>query len=531
MNIRKTTLCFQTVLRMKPSQVLYRIRKKLGLRCTIGCGVQGSPDQVHPVATIPELDFDPVFLSRFSSEELLRDRVTFLHASQEMDWDGSWQIREQSALWNFNLHYFEFLFPLWSAFLKTGDRRYADKAEALIRSWIRRNPRREGGYGWSPYTIDLRLTHWLSFYAYAEKELSEDLKREMRASIHEQYAFLSEHVEKDILGNHYFEDLKTLVLCAVFFGDGKMLDCALDALKKECGEEILADGMHFERSPMYHKLVLEGLMKAAYTLRGCGRPDAELERHISPMLNAAWSMEESLHRLPLFNDAGSNVAKSLEALVLAAQKCFGISPVYRSSFPQAGFYLFKHGDWKMIADAGDPGPAYVPGHAHCDALSFELFRSGRPVLVNCGTYAYQTEKRGFFRSTAAHNTVCVDGREQSQCWDVFRVARRSSVRVTAADDRQLTAVMTDQAGCRVTRSFSFGKDLTVTDETAQGTLTAFLHPLEPVLTAFTAGTVREETQPYAPEYGAYSEIKACVYQGEKKISVRIRLNDGQGEEA
>ncbi len=516
---------------MRPSQILYRINKKLGLRCTIGCSAQGSYGHVHPVAVIPELDFDPVFLLRFSAEELLQDRVTFLHVSHVMDWDGVWDIREQTALWNFNLHYFEYLFPLWDAFRRTGDRKYTDKAEAIIRSWIRQNPRSAGGNGWSPYTVDLRLTHWLSYYTYAEKVLSEDFKNALLASIHEQYEYLSGHVEKDILGNHYFEDLKTLMLCAVFFGDERMLMCSLEALKKECGEEILADGMHFECSPMYHKLVLEGIMKAAAALKGFGRPDKKLESCISHMLDAAWSMEGSLERIPLFNDAGDNVAKSLDALVLAAREHFGITPVYRDRFPQAGFYLFSHENWKLIIDAGGPGASYVPGHIHCDALSFELFCGGRPVLVNCGTYAYQTEQRSFFRSTAAHNTVCIDGKEQSQCWDVFRVAKRSSVRVIDADDSHLTAEMRDQAGHRVRRSFVFNaerQELTVTDETAHGKLTAYLHPLVPVRTEFTAEKVREETQLYAPEYGVSSEIKTCVYEGEKKISVRIGLGDRCG---
>lgn len=526
----KPALYFHTIRRMKPSQILYRISKKMGLRCTIGCGVQIIPGHVRTVAAIPELDFDPVFLQRFSPEELLQNRVTFLHVSHQMDWNGSWQIHEQSDLWNFNLHYFEYLFPLWNAFKETGNRHYLDKTEEMIRSWIVRNPREEGGPGWSAYTVDLRLTHWLSFYTYAQEWLSDDLKAKMLTSICEQYTYLSEHVEKDILGNHYFEDLKTLVLCAVFFEDMKMLECAVEALKKECAEEILPDGMHFERSPMYHNLVLEGLMKAAAALRGCGHPEEVLEDYIRLMTDAAWSMEESLDRLPLFNDSGSNVAKSLDALVKAAKTHFQIVPVYRSAFPEAGFYLFKKGNWKLIVDAGEPGPSYIPGHVHCDALSFELFCCGRPVAVNCGTYAYQSELRDFFRSTMAHNTVSVNHQEQSQCWGVFRVARRSSVRVIETDEHHLTAVMTDQAGQQVTRRIAFAEDLIVIDEAEGKTLTASLHLLEPLPTEFTAASVQKRAQLYAPEYGACKEILADIYEGTGMISVRIMLEQGDREE-
>ncbi len=525
----KATLYFHTIRTMKLSQVTHRIRKKLGLRCTIGCRVQKPAGQVRAITVIPELDFDQVFLKRFSCDDLLQNKVTFLHESQIMDWQGSWKIPDQSDLWNFNLHYFEYLFPLWSAFCETGNRQYLYKAEETVRGWIIGNPQAKGGTGWSPYTIDLRLTHWLSFYTYAKESLSDELKKMMYASIYDQYSYLSEHIEKDILGNHYFEDLKTLVICAAFFDDKKMLECAVNELKKECKEEILPDGMHFERSPMYHKLVLEGLMKAAAVLRGCGHPDETLEGYIQPMLDAAWSVEESLERLPLFNDSGDNVAKSLDALVKAAAAHFALKPVYRSCFPNAGFWLFRQGKWKLIVDAGDPGPSYIPGHVHCDALSFELFCNGRPVLVNCGTYAYQSQLRSFFRSTLAHNTVCIDGTEQSQCWGVFRVAKRSFVRAVEADDHHLSAVMTDQAGHQVTRRIDFAENLTVTDESAGHTLTAALHFLRPLQTEFTAQSVQKKNQLYAPEYGACSEIEADIYEGSGKISARIIL-DHESEE-
>jgi len=72
------------------------------------------------------------------------------------------------------------------------------------------------------------------------------------------------------------------------------------------------------------------------------------------------------------------------------------------------------------------GPDYLPGHAHADTLSFELSIFGQRVLVNSGTSCYGNDaERWLQRSTAAHNTVVVNGENSSEVWGGFRVARRA----------------------------------------------------------------------------------------------------------
>ena len=264
---------------------------------------------------------------------------------------------------NFNLHYFEYLFSMLLAYEKTGNRDYFDKTIFCIESWIKENPEGEG-IGWSPYTIDLRLTNWISYYCMTEKKLPKEFKVRLIESIHRQYVYLSKHIEKDILGNHYFEDLKTLVLCSLFFQDNMMLQASLKAFKAECKEEILSDGMHFELSPMYHKIIFEGLLRVIVALRGNRIKETELENLIQPMLDVAWSFEEGLERIPLFNDCGNNVAKSIASFVKICKKEFEITPHFKSNLEDSGFYIYKWDNWKMIVDAGQVGPNYIPGYAH-----------------------------------------------------------------------------------------------------------------------------------------------------------------------
>jgi uncharacterized heparinase superfamily protein len=70
---------------------------------------------------------------------------------------------------------------------------------------------------------------------------------------------------------------------------------------------------------------------------------------------------------------------------------------------------------KLVADAGPLGYLSIAAHGHADALAFTLSARGQELLIDPGTYAYHTQRdwRDWFRGTAAHNTVIVDGENQS----------------------------------------------------------------------------------------------------------------------
>ena len=95
---------------------------------------------------------------------------------------------------------------------------------------------------------------------------------------------------------------------------------------------------------------------------------------------------------------------------------------------------------RALLDVAEVGPSYQPGHAHADTLSFELSLFGQRVLVNSGTSRYgEDDERHRQRSTAAHNTVEIDGESSSEVWSGFRVARRArpTVPVVRRDDSGL----------------------------------------------------------------------------------------------
>lgn len=528
MNGKKLLLYARTVAGMKPSQICHRLRKMARRPCSLG--VQPAPmpgrDRVAAPAAVAELDFDPAFLSRFPVEDIMGGTLTFLHETEPFHWHEKWDFPDRSALWNFNLHYCEFLLPLVHAFRETREPRYLDQFKDCVGGWVEQNPRSAGGTGWAAYPVALRLTNWLSCYAWLEPELKADpdFLQTFLSSVYEQYCHLANHLEKDLLANHYFEDLKALLLCALFFRDEGMKKAALGEFKAQCREQILPDGMHFELSPMYHNIILEDVLRVAAALRQAGTPDPEVEGYLPAMLDAAFSLEEGLERVPLFNDGGDNVAKSLSALLSAAQRLFGLAPTFRAGLPESGYYIFRQGPWKLIVDAGQPGPRYNPGHAHCDAMSYELFRDGKPVLVNCGTYAYQCRERSFFRSTAAHNTVMVEGTEQSEVWGAFRMGNGAQVWVLSLEKNGLSMEMTDQKGHRIRRTLVLGADsLSVEDRSDGSNLCSYVH-LRREAKVDTPCTQSWGSYAYAWEYGKKETISGVELRGSGKLTYTVMLD-------
>lgn len=530
----KVALYANTIRYLKPEQLWHQATKRLGLTCPLIKGYTPiyKAESVKPVPAIRELDYDTEFLSRFSVDELMRDEVTLLHSREYIDLQGLWFFEERSPLWNHNLHYFEYLFALAKQYEDSQKQEYLEKIKAYVIAWVKNNPQGSKNSAWECYPIALRLPNWIDLYSLLEEEIGADqeFQKVFIHTLFEQYSYLLNHLEKHLLANHYFEDLKALVIASTFFGDDKVRIVATAKLIEQCGEQIHKDGMQYERSPMYQKILLEDLIRVEVALESGGNKNEKIRSYIKKMLDVAYSLESGLDRLPLFNDCGKNITKSIKALVKASENWLKIAPEKKYSFPDSGFYIFEFGDgWKLVVDGGQPGPDYSPGHAHCEAMSFELFYKGKPFFVNCGTFAYQCDQRSFFKSTQAHNTVQVSGAEQSECWSSFRMARRARMGDVKADDQGISMQLTDYHGHKIKRTISINPDrIEVLDESSGNQITSFLHFTESSYkqaVLIQSGNMDEFQAPYAEEFGLQKKIPALKISGEGFIKYSIRVGD------
>ncbi|WP_223592349.1 alginate lyase family protein [Neobacillus bataviensis] len=426
----KIILYVNTVRYLKPSQIYYRLfnrfKRELYKRKLLSVNVPANLEiGENRVFIIPELDFDKEFLNRFDINDIMSNRFTFINLTNQVKLSTAWNQKELQHLWRYNLHYFEYLFTIAYEYLNGKNRNVNyEKYRGLITNWIENNPYAFGD-GWHPYTISLRITNWIITYQIFKDEIiaDNDFDKRIKESIYLQYKYLQTNLEKDVLGNHYFENIKALIIGSVFFDEVNVKNKFKKELLKQLKEQILKDGMHFELSPMYHKIILEDLIKITFWLND-EEIYHELISYIQKMVDVTYSLESNFGKTPAFNDSANGVSKNFKCLLKVCNKYFRINP-QNISLKKSGFYIVEDQSRKLIFDTGDICPSYLPAHGHCDALSFELSINGSPLFVNSGTFQYENGQwRNFFRSTKAHNTVSISELEQSQFWGSFRIAKR-----------------------------------------------------------------------------------------------------------
>jgi uncharacterized heparinase superfamily protein len=111
--------------------------------------------------------------------------------------------------------------------------------------------------------------------------------------------------------------------------------------------------------------------------------------------------------------------------------CTDESTVKSAKFDEGGYYILHTNEpvcAKLICDCGSLGFGTISAHGHADSLSFILYVHGRDFFIDPGTYTFEDKNpyRDYFRSTAAHNTIVVDGQDQSQIAGPFLWTHRAN---------------------------------------------------------------------------------------------------------
>lgn len=390
----KISRLFHTLRYLKPIQFFYRLKNNCV--CERGFKRIKYSEIQNMNLFIGGLHDEVSYLERFPFHE---DEVEILNQTISLSFKD---LEKYPPLIQFNIQYFEYAI-VWA--------QKGMHFSTIKEKW---NEYVKSNLKLHPYVVSLQIPNMIiamSLYNNYDSEICNEL--------YSRYRWLLKHQEKHLLANHYFENLKAIVISSFFFKETRVFNKYIKKLRKECSKQIHKDGMHFELSPMYHKIILEDLLLVHRVFKADW-----LNEYISLMLDAIVFLEDGVSRTPLFNDSGDNVAKTAGSLIEACKNELGIVPGFIDSLSQSGYYKIKDDTISLLVDSGPLGPNYNPGHAHCDCLSFEAFIDSRPLFVNSGTYQYQGDKRQYFRSTKAHNTAMICGHEQSDLWGEHRAGKR-----------------------------------------------------------------------------------------------------------
>jgi uncharacterized heparinase superfamily protein len=416
--IKKTIRLFFTLRNLKLKQFVYFILRR-GFPATSVTLLNSERLMNASLILVSPLSIDS------HGEE--KNSLSFLNDSRSLAFNNiDWRPKNAQRLWAYNLHYFDYLRdPVW----------LYDEKQQMITDWAAHNP--QGSQpGWEPFTCSLRLVNWIFYLTSSTHQYNQSILD----SLYLQARWLEKNDERHILANHYFENLKALLFAGCFF-IGKDADRwrerALVEIPKQLQEQTLQDGGHYERSPQYHALMLENYLDIYNLAINNGalfnHPFIhQVKHHAIRGLDFLNTIVFPDNQIPLFNDSAFNIAPSLDDLNQYAERLFSYQSPEESIIPSiinkpnSGFYGLKSANNMLIMTCGDIVPAYQPGHTHCDLSSFELMMASKRVIVDTGVYEYEPgELRHYVRSTRAHNTISIDGDEQSEIWGEFRIARRA----------------------------------------------------------------------------------------------------------
>jgi hypothetical protein len=360
-------------------------------------------------------------------------------------------------------------FPaLGQAYLLTGSEKYAHEFVNEVEDWIENN---KTGYGvnWAcAMDVAIRAVNWCwgFYYFRTSSAISDEFLSEFVKSLYQHGLFIMSNLEKDPLernSNHYLSDLAGLAYLGTLLPELKEArrwrDYAYKEIVAEAKKQIYPDGVDYEGSISYHRLVVEIFLSV--TLLGIANsikfPDwylKRLEKAIEFIQGYSKSDGKALQigdsddgRLHILNDyggwdradhryllalgaswfkrpdfkaaSGSFHAEAFWLLGEEGKKKYdtlaGQSANTSVAFAPGGFYVMRKGALYLMMDCVNPNAKAPPGHRHNSRLSFDLFAYDKTFIVDPGTYLYTPDptSRNLFRSTAYHNTVVVDGTEQN----------------------------------------------------------------------------------------------------------------------
>jgi hypothetical protein len=398
---------YRTVRHLKPIQIGYQ----LFYRIFPGPGYTKNHTVVKHIS--PEktrLDFWLTYQKiQFAGDTVF---FAFINKTQPFPTNNiDWNYSNLGKLWTYHLNYFDFL----------AECDFEDGI-FLLQNYIQAGSNLKVGL--EPYPTSLRIVNWIK-YCLKHQYFSENVIGFIKSDVDR----LEKRIEHHLLANHILENACALWISSIFFCDTKLNKKAGNLLEKQIIEQFSSDGLHFEKSMMYHSILISKLLDCYQISSEQNKRNEKIETLLTKIISKGVSKIKwflSNQNFPAFNDFVPQEVPHINQLITATEHA-GISmKEYQDN--TSGYFKLEKNELLVFADYGSIGPDYQPGHSHADTFSFVLFINGEPVIVDPGISTYEKGRiRDYERSTKAHNTILYSNENSSEVWNAFRVGRRAKV--------------------------------------------------------------------------------------------------------
>lgn len=330
---------------------------------------------------------------------------------------------------------------LGQAYKQIKNKKYAEKIKDDILDFTKENPFMHSINWTCAMDVAIRAANWIHALALIkESGVLEDklFVRAVEVSLNEHRFFIEKNLEKGkpYSGNHYIADLAGLLhIYLIFDIRGAKWKKFLTEFQDEIRQQVLPSGFHYEKSTSYHKLVFEMVLYTYLILNENGvQFDGDVVEKIKSMANFMNNIIQPDGNIPFIgdNDNGcflpfihKGYANGTEIMRIA-KKVFpkdDFTTQRTSFYDDANFAVLRKEDL-FATIHNNPISRYSNGeynqlynsHTHCDMLSFTFSDGNQNIIVDPGTYCYTSSPvlRKKFRSTAKHNTVCINGIDQQK---------------------------------------------------------------------------------------------------------------------
>jgi hypothetical protein len=434
---------------------------------------------VHHIAVFREVVFPDSLVGKSTTsaaDAVLENTFSFYGETHALGADIDWEHNPGTAHWGHDLNRFSYLNPLAQAWAATGDRRYAEKAVALVLDWIAKTDvcdafvRTSPGGGrpdksahvWSSYlNIAIHIDQWgrlFQLIAHAPDLVTPLQWLRILKSVHDQLWYL-DLVIPEAQGNWVTigtrGQLATLSRLPGLRDTTALATTAFSRLTAATADQLLPDGAQYELTPHYHMVVIRNLDTALDAARRLPVPPPPgLQELFDKAVRYMHHLVTPDGLLVAFNDsdpdAGPGILRQLSTPRLQAALGADAAEERTSSFfRDAGVMILRQGSRHGAEElylAFDGGP-FGASHQHEDALGFWLSAYGRSFVVDPGRHLYDGSSvsfRPYLSGTSAHSTITIDNAPQQS-----RAARESwldpapqQARFAVADDGTVTATAT-----------------------------------------------------------------------------------------